>query len=178
MKRSEAPGGLNTGRLSQEAGLHACLGAWLARMEAEAALAALSRRLINPSLAEDPPSYRSTDVVRGPERLLIKIEAKAKILVVLAVGIETVGVGKSHWIAVSRGHKKNHHGAFGNANARDVEVVKRFSSHEPANVTKPLGPHVEAGSEAGASHIRRDLRTAGVARNISRHTASRLGPRA
>jgi cytochrome P450 len=56
------------------AGLHACLGAWLARMETEAALAALSRRLINPSLAEDPPSYRSTAVVRGPERLLINIE--------------------------------------------------------------------------------------------------------
>jgi len=56
------------------AGLHACLGAWLARMETEAPLAALSRRLINPSLAEDPPSYRSTAVVRGPERLLINIE--------------------------------------------------------------------------------------------------------
>jgi hypothetical protein len=34
-----------------------------------------------------------------------------------------------------------------------------------------LGRHVEAGSETGASHIRHDLRTAGVARNISRHTA-------
>ena len=59
------------------AGLHACLGAWLARMETEAALAALSRRLINPSLAEDPPSYRSTAVVRGPESLLINIEGVA-----------------------------------------------------------------------------------------------------
>ncbi len=59
------------------AGSHACVGAWLARMETEAALAALSRRLINPSLAEDPPPYRSTAVVRGPERLLINIEGVA-----------------------------------------------------------------------------------------------------
>jgi cytochrome P450 len=59
------------------AGLHACLGAWLARMETEAALVALSRRLINPSLAEDPPPYRSTALVRGPERLLINIEGVA-----------------------------------------------------------------------------------------------------
>jgi cytochrome P450 len=59
------------------AGLHACLGAWLARMETEAALAALSTRLINPSLAEDPPPYRSTALVRGPERLLINIEGVA-----------------------------------------------------------------------------------------------------
>ena len=56
------------------AGLHACLGAWLARMESEAALVALSTRLINPSLAEDPPPYRSTALVRGPERLLIDID--------------------------------------------------------------------------------------------------------
>src|SRR5580704_11850751 len=39
-----------------------------------------------------------------------------------------------------------------------------------------LGPHVETGREAGPSHIRHDLRTAGAAGNISRHTASRLGP--
>jgi cytochrome P450 len=59
------------------AGLHACLCAWLARMETEAALVALSRRLINPSLAEDPPPCRSTALVRGPERLLINIEGVA-----------------------------------------------------------------------------------------------------
>jgi cytochrome P450 len=59
------------------AGLHACLGAWLARIETEAALVALSTRLINPSLAEDPPPYRSTALVRGPERLLINIEGVA-----------------------------------------------------------------------------------------------------
>jgi cytochrome P450 len=58
-------------------GLHACLGAWLARMETEAALKALSRRLINPSLAEDPPPYRATAALRGPERLLIKLEGVA-----------------------------------------------------------------------------------------------------
>jgi cytochrome P450 len=59
------------------AGLHACLGAGLARMETEAALIALSTRLINPSLAEDHPLYRSTALVRGPERLLISIEGVA-----------------------------------------------------------------------------------------------------
>ena len=58
------------------AGLHACLGAWLARMETEAALVALSKRLINPSLAEDPPPYRCTAALRGPERLLINIEGR------------------------------------------------------------------------------------------------------
>jgi hypothetical protein len=46
-------------------------------METEAALLALSRRLINPSLAEDPPPYRSTAALRGPDRLLIKIEGVA-----------------------------------------------------------------------------------------------------
>src|SRR6202045_4410720 len=39
-----------------------------------------------------------------------------------------------------------------------------------------VGPHVETGREAGASHIGHDLRTAGAAGNISRHTARRLGP--
>ena len=58
-------------------GLHACLGAWLARMETEAALIALSARLTNPSLAEDPPPYRAGAAVRGPERLLINIEGVA-----------------------------------------------------------------------------------------------------
>jgi cytochrome P450 len=58
-------------------GVHACLGAWLARMETEAALKALSRRLIIPSLVEDPPPYRATAALRGPERLLIKLEGVA-----------------------------------------------------------------------------------------------------
>src|ERR1700730_14882567 len=39
-----------------------------------------------------------------------------------------------------------------------------------------LDPHVETGREAGASHIRHDLRTAGAAGNVSRHTADRVGP--
>jgi hypothetical protein len=46
-------------------------------METEAALKALSRRLINPSLVEDPPPYRATAALRGPERLLIKLEGVA-----------------------------------------------------------------------------------------------------
>ena len=39
-----------------------------------------------------------------------------------------------------------------------------------------LGPQVKMGREPGASHIHHDLRTAGAAGNISRHTAGRLGP--
>src|SRR5258708_5852821 len=39
-----------------------------------------------------------------------------------------------------------------------------------------LDPHVETGREAGGSHIGHDLRTAGAAGNISRHTVGHLGP--
>jgi cytochrome P450 len=64
----------NNQHLAFGVGLHACVGAWLARLETEAALVALSQRLIRPRLVEDPPPYRSTAAVRGPERLLISIE--------------------------------------------------------------------------------------------------------
>ncbi len=67
----------NNQHLGFGVGLHACLGAWLARTEAEAALVALSQRLMHPSLAEDPPPYRSAAALRAPERLLINIEGVA-----------------------------------------------------------------------------------------------------
>ncbi len=54
-------------------GPHYCLGAQLARLEAEAALTALATRLIDPRLLEDPPPYRSGASLRGPERLMLGI---------------------------------------------------------------------------------------------------------
>jgi cytochrome P450 len=54
--------------------LHYCVGAPLARFEAEAALQALARRLINPRLVEDPPPYRPGSALRGPKRLRLAID--------------------------------------------------------------------------------------------------------
>jgi cytochrome P450 len=54
-------------------GPHFCLGAQLARLEAEAALSALATRLIGPRLLEDPPPYRPGASLRGPERLMLGV---------------------------------------------------------------------------------------------------------
>jgi cytochrome P450 len=54
-------------------GLHFCVGAPLARLEAEIALVALSRRLVGPRLVRDPPPYRTGASLRGPEQLAIDI---------------------------------------------------------------------------------------------------------
>lgn len=54
--------------------LHYCLGAPLARFEAEAALVALARRLDNPRLREDPPPYRQGAALRGPRHLHLSID--------------------------------------------------------------------------------------------------------
>ncbi|WP_019903610.1 cytochrome P450 [Methylobacterium sp. 77] len=54
-------------------GLHYCMGAPLARIEAEIALVALCRRLIAPRLLADPPPYRPGASLRGPEQLGIAI---------------------------------------------------------------------------------------------------------
>jgi cytochrome P450 len=54
-------------------GLHYCLGAQLARMEASVALAVLARRLVDPRLVVDPPPYRAGASLRGPERLELRI---------------------------------------------------------------------------------------------------------
>jgi len=55
-------------------GLHYCVGAPLARIEAEIALVALSRRLVAPQLMQDPPPYRPGASLRGPEQLAISID--------------------------------------------------------------------------------------------------------
>lgn len=43
-----------------------CIGAPLARLEAETALAALAARLVDPRLVVDPPPYRPGASLRGP----------------------------------------------------------------------------------------------------------------
>jgi cytochrome P450 len=57
--------------LSFGGGVHYCLGAALARMEAEAALTAIATRLDNPRLVADPPPYRPNMLLRGPEELRV-----------------------------------------------------------------------------------------------------------
>jgi cytochrome P450 len=55
-------------------GIHACFGAPLARIEAQIAFPELLRRLVQPRLVEDPPPYRPSPLLRGPEHLLIEVE--------------------------------------------------------------------------------------------------------
>ncbi|MGH1573121.1 cytochrome P450 [Methylobacterium sp. P31] len=57
--------------------LHYCVGAPLARFEAEAALTALACRLKAPRLIEDPPPYRPGAALRGPEHLRVGIDGIA-----------------------------------------------------------------------------------------------------
>ncbi|MEU8684184.1 cytochrome P450 [Streptomyces sp. NPDC048611] len=55
-------------------GLHYCIGATLARAEAQIALTALARRLGSPRLVADPPPYRENAILRGPEQLLVAFD--------------------------------------------------------------------------------------------------------
>jgi cytochrome P450 len=55
-------------------GPHFCIGAALARLEAELALKALVGRLESPRLVSDPPPYRPNAALRGPERLDIAVD--------------------------------------------------------------------------------------------------------
>ncbi|MFI9594677.1 cytochrome P450 [Nonomuraea sp. NPDC052265] len=52
-------------------GVHYCVGAPLARIEARAALGALVSRLVGPELAADPPPYRHSASLRGPAHLTV-----------------------------------------------------------------------------------------------------------
>lgn len=58
-------------------GAHYCVGAPLARMEAQMALGALARRLVGPRATEDPPPYRENAALRGPRHLRVGFERLA-----------------------------------------------------------------------------------------------------
>jgi cytochrome P450 len=55
-------------------GIHSCFGAPLARIEAQIAFPELLRRLERPRLVVDPPPYRSSPLLRGPEHLPIQVD--------------------------------------------------------------------------------------------------------
>ncbi|MBM4796406.1 cytochrome P450 [Streptomyces sioyaensis] len=55
-------------------GIHYCIGATLARTEAQVALTALARRLASPRLVAAPPPYRENAILRGPDRLLVSFD--------------------------------------------------------------------------------------------------------
>jgi cytochrome P450 len=58
-------------------GIHYCFGAPLARIEAQVALSALARRLVDPRLVADPPPYRPNPELRGLSHLLVEFSAIA-----------------------------------------------------------------------------------------------------
>ena len=64
----------NNDHLGFGGGIHYCVGAPLARMEAQIALSELSRRLLSPRLAVDNPPYRPNAALRGPRHLLVDID--------------------------------------------------------------------------------------------------------
>ena len=51
-------------------GIPSCFGAPLARIEAQVAFTALVQRLSQPRLVVDPPPYRPSPLLRGPEHLV------------------------------------------------------------------------------------------------------------
>jgi cytochrome P450 len=55
-------------------GMHYCVGAPLARMEAQIVLPELVRRLDNPRLVSDPPPYRPAATLRGPRHLWVDVD--------------------------------------------------------------------------------------------------------
>ena len=59
-------------------GVHQCIGAELARMETSAVIAAAAARIERISLAGPPPRYRRSTVVRGLERLEVRIERRPR----------------------------------------------------------------------------------------------------
>ena len=59
-------------------GVHQCIGAELARMETSAVIAAAAARIERISLAGPSPRYRRSTVVRGLERLEVRIERRPR----------------------------------------------------------------------------------------------------
>jgi cytochrome P450 len=55
-------------------GIHLCFGAPLARLETQVALTEFARRIPNPRLAEDPPPYRPSPILRGPLHLPVDVD--------------------------------------------------------------------------------------------------------
>ena len=60
--------------LGFNSGDHYCLGAPLARLEGQIALAKVAHRLIEPRLVADPPPYRPNALLRGPKQLLVRFD--------------------------------------------------------------------------------------------------------
>jgi cytochrome P450 len=56
-------------------GIHYCFGAPLARVEAQIALREFARRVDEPRVAIDPPPYRPSPILRGPEELIVELSA-------------------------------------------------------------------------------------------------------
>jgi cytochrome P450 len=71
------PGRTDNAHLGFFGGIHYCFGAPLARTEAQVALPALARRLVNPRLVVDPPPYRPNPELRGPRHLQVEYDAVA-----------------------------------------------------------------------------------------------------
>jgi cytochrome P450 len=65
-------------------GIHYCLGAPLARLEAQIALTEFAGRVESPRLVEDPPPYRKSPVLRGPRELRIEVAGIADVATVAA----------------------------------------------------------------------------------------------
>jgi cytochrome P450 len=59
--------------MSFASGIHYCVGAPLARLEAQLAIAAILRRYSDLRLAEERPPYRPTFVLRGLSRLMVTV---------------------------------------------------------------------------------------------------------
>ena len=59
--------------MSFASGIHYCVGAPLARLEAQLAIAAILRRYSDLRLAEERPPYRPTFVLRGLSRLMVSV---------------------------------------------------------------------------------------------------------
>jgi len=69
------PDRTDNAHLSFFGGIHYCYGAPLARIEAQVALPALARRLVEPRLVTDPPPYRPNPELRGISHLLVEFSA-------------------------------------------------------------------------------------------------------
>jgi cytochrome P450 len=68
------PDRTNNQHLGFGGGIHICFGASLARVEAQVALPALARRLVDPRQVADPPPYRPSPTLRGPRHLLVELD--------------------------------------------------------------------------------------------------------